>query len=141
MDFIIAATEKNIMMVEGEAKECSEDDLVKALEVAHEAIRLQIRAQQELRDMVGVAPKRDYPKPAVNEVVKKRVEEYSRQRMEQDSRGNLPKAERKERYKKLYEELKALLAKEANLPEGEEIDDETKKMVKNYLADLQYDRG
>ncbi|HEU0112059.1 MAG TPA: polyribonucleotide nucleotidyltransferase, partial [Flavisolibacter sp.] len=44
MDFIIAATEKNIMMVEGEAKECSEEDLVKALEVAHEAIRVQIRA-------------------------------------------------------------------------------------------------
>jgi polyribonucleotide nucleotidyltransferase len=138
MDFIIAATEKNIMMVEGEAKECSEEDLVKALEVAHEAIRLQIRAQKELRDMVGVPPKRDYPKPEVNEAVKKRVEEYARQRMEQDSRGNLAKTERKERYQKLYEELKELLAKETNLPEGEEIDDDTKKMVKNYLADLQY---
>ena len=53
MDFIIAATEKNIMMVEGEAKECSEEDLIKALEVAHEAIRVQIKAQEELRDMVG----------------------------------------------------------------------------------------
>ena len=31
MDFIIAATEKNLMMVEGEAKECSEEDLVKAI--------------------------------------------------------------------------------------------------------------
>src|SRR5215213_7636497 len=41
MDFIIAATEKNLMMVEGEAKECSEADLCKALEVAHEAIRIQ----------------------------------------------------------------------------------------------------
>ena len=39
MDFIIAATEKNIMMVEGEAKECSEEDVVQAIEVAHEAIR------------------------------------------------------------------------------------------------------
>src|SRR3982750_3259092 len=54
LDFIIAATEKNIMMVEGEAKECSEEDLVKALEVAHNAIRIQIKAQQELRDMVGI---------------------------------------------------------------------------------------
>src|SRR6201989_803554 len=40
LEFIIAATEKNIMMVEGEASECSEDDLIQALEVAHEAIRL-----------------------------------------------------------------------------------------------------
>ena len=64
LDFIIAATEKNIMMVEGEAKECSEEDLVKALEVAHEAIRVQIKAQKELRDMVGVKEKRDYPLPS-----------------------------------------------------------------------------
>src|SRR5215218_6634356 len=57
LDFIIAATEKNIMMVEGEAKECSEDDLLQALQLAHDAIRVQIRAQQELRDMLGVAEK------------------------------------------------------------------------------------
>ncbi len=69
MDFIIAATEKNIMMVEGEAKECSEEDLIEALEVAHDAIRVQIKAQQELRDMVGVLRKRDYPKPEANETI------------------------------------------------------------------------
>lgn len=138
MDFIIAATEKNIMMVEGEAKECSEEDVVKALEIAHEAIRIQIRAQQELRDMVGVGPKRDYPKPEVNEVLRQRVEDFAKARMEELSRGNLPKAERKETYKKIFEDLKEVLAREANLPEGEEIDDDTKKLVKTYLADLQY---
>jgi len=62
MDFIIAATEKNIMMVEGEAKECSEEDLVKALEVAHDAICIQIKAQQELRDMIGVVANKDKDK-------------------------------------------------------------------------------
>ncbi|HEX2606080.1 MAG TPA: polyribonucleotide nucleotidyltransferase [Flavisolibacter sp.] len=139
MDFIIAATEKNIMMVEGEAKECSEEDLVRALEIGHEAIKVQIRAQEELRDMVGVGPKRDYKKPETNETLRLRVEEFAKARMEADSRGNLPKAERKERYKKLYEELKETLTKEANLPEGEEIGDDVKKLVKKYLADLQYD--
>jgi polyribonucleotide nucleotidyltransferase len=139
MDFIIAATEKNIMMVEGEAKECSEQDLVKALEIAHKAIRIQIKAQQELRDMIGVGPKRDYVKPEVNETLRTRVVEIAKERMDQDSRANLPKAERKERYKKLFEDIKETLTKEANLPEGEEIDDATKKLVKNYLADLQYD--
>ena len=138
MDFIIAATEKNIMMVEGEAKECSEEDLVKALEVAHEAIRVQIRAQQELRDMVGAGAKRDYPKPEVNETLKKRVEELATGKIAEFSRANLPKAQRKEAYKNLYEEIKLTLAKEANLPEGEEIDDDTKKLVKGYLGDIQY---
>jgi polyribonucleotide nucleotidyltransferase len=138
MDFIIAATEKNIMMMEGEAKECSEEDLVRALEVAHEAIKVQIRAQQELRDMVSVGPKREYTKPEVNEVLRQRVEEFAKARMEADSRGNLPKTERKERYKKLYEEIIEVLTKEANLSEGEELSDDTKKLVKTYLSDLQY---
>lgn len=138
MDFIVAATEKNIMMVEGESKECSEEDLVQALEVAHEAIRAQIKAQQELRDMVGVGAKRDYPKPEVNETLQKRVDELARPKIEQFSRANLPKAQRKEAYKNLYEEIKQTLAKDANLPEGEDIDDETKKQVKTFLGDLQY---
>jgi polyribonucleotide nucleotidyltransferase len=139
MDFIIAATEKNIMMVEGEAKECSEEDLVQALEVAHEAIRVQIKAQEELRDMAGVKGKRDYPKPEENAVLRQRVSDFAKERMAEFSRANLPKAERKDAYKKIYEDLKEVLAKEANLPEGEEIADDTKKLVKNYLADLQYD--
>ena len=46
LEFMIAATEKNIMMVEGEAAECSEEDLIEALEIAHEAIRIQIKAQR-----------------------------------------------------------------------------------------------
>ena len=78
MDFIIAATEKNIMMVEGEAKECSEEDLVKAIEVAHEAIRVQIKAQEELSDKVGVKEKREYPKPEQNEELRKKVESFAK---------------------------------------------------------------
>jgi polyribonucleotide nucleotidyltransferase len=139
MDFIIAATEKNIMMVEGEAKECNEEDLVKTLEVAHEAIRKQIKAQEELRDMLNVGPKRDYTKPAVNEDLKKRIEELAKAKIEEFSRARQAKAVRKESYKNLFEEIKATLTKDANLPEGEEIDDATKKLVKTYLGDLQYD--
>src|SRR3982074_752801 len=41
MEFIIAATDKNLMMVEGKAAECGEEDLVKALQIAHDAIRIQ----------------------------------------------------------------------------------------------------
>lgn len=139
LDFIIAATQDNIMMVEGEAKECSEEDLVKALEVAHDAIRIQIKAQQELREMVGVAGKRDYPKPAINEALQKRVYDLGKEKMEQLSKGNLPKQERKDTYKAIYEEIISTLGKEENLPEGEEVSSDIKKLVKKYLSDLQYD--
>src|SRR6266567_2993661 len=49
-----------------EAKECSEADLVNALQIAHDAIRIQIQAQQELRNKAGVQGKRDYKKPEQN---------------------------------------------------------------------------
>src|SRR5688500_9231321 len=54
LEFIIAATEKNIMMVEGEAQECLEEDLIKAIEIGHEAIKIQVKAQHELRALKGV---------------------------------------------------------------------------------------
>ena len=139
LDFIIAATQDNIMMVEGEAKECSEDDLVKALEIAHDAIRIQIKAQLELREMVGVAGKRDYTRPETNDALQKRVYDLGTERMQQLSKGNLPKQERKDTYKSIYEEIIATLAKEENLPEGEEVSSDIKKLVKKYLSDLQYD--
>src|SRR5436190_9595185 len=59
LDFIIAATEKNIMMVEGEASECSEEDLIKAIETGHEAIKIQIKAQEELRELARPKAKRE----------------------------------------------------------------------------------
>jgi polyribonucleotide nucleotidyltransferase len=138
LDFIIAATEKNIMMVEGEAKECSEEDLVQALQIAHDAIRIQIKAQLELRGMVGVSEKRDYPKPEQNDTIRDRVTELGTPRMAQLARAQVKKAARKEEYDAIKEEILETLRKEANLPEGEDLPDATKKMVKNYLSDLQY---
>src|SRR5215203_3396577 len=138
LDFIIAATEKNIMMVEGEAKECSEEDLLQALQLAHDAIRIQIKAQLELRDMVGIAEKRDYPKPEQNEAIRERVNELGTPKMSELARANVKKAARKEQYEAIRDEIVETLRKEANLPEGEELPTETQKLVKHYLADLQY---
>src|SRR6187549_2592130 len=81
LEFIIAATDKNLMMVEGEAQECSEADLIKALEVAHDAIRIQIKAQEELRDMVGVKGKRDYKKPEHDETLREKVNAFAKQKV------------------------------------------------------------
>ena len=139
LDFVIAATEKNIMMVEGEAKECSEDDLLQALQLAHDAIRIQIKAQQELRELVGVSEKRDYPKPEQNESIQQRVTELGQPRMMTLARANVKKAARKEEYDAIREYILETLRKEANLAEGEDLPASTTKLVKTYLSDLQYD--
>jgi len=61
IDIIVAATEANIMMVEGEMKEVSEQAMVDAIEFAHKHIKLACKAQLELAGMVEKSsPKREY---------------------------------------------------------------------------------
>jgi polyribonucleotide nucleotidyltransferase len=78
MEFLIAATSKNIMMVEGESKECSEEDLILAIETAHEAIQVQVKAQEDLRDLVGSNVKRDYTKPYRNEELDAKITAFAK---------------------------------------------------------------
>lgn len=131
LEFIIAATEKNLMMVEGEAKECSEEDLVKALEMAHEAIRIQIKAQQELRDLVGVTGKREYKVPEQNEALRETVKSYASDKIYEIAKSGLSKHERSAGFKAIKDELIASL--------GDEATDEHKKLAKKYFSDLEWD--
>ncbi|MBQ3930567.1 MAG: polyribonucleotide nucleotidyltransferase, partial [Paludibacteraceae bacterium] len=60
LDIMVAATLDNIMMVEGEMKEVSEADLLNAMKVAHEAIKVHCQAQIELMEEAGKTVKREY---------------------------------------------------------------------------------
>ncbi|MGE5108752.1 MAG: polyribonucleotide nucleotidyltransferase [Sphingobacteriales bacterium] len=131
MEFIIAATEKNLMMVEGESQECSEEDLVQALQVAHDAIRIQIKAQHELREAKGVTGKRDYKKPEQNEELRQKVIAFAKDKIYEISKKGSAKNERSEAYKALKEELVTSL--------GEEATDTDKKLAKKYFEDLQWE--
>jgi polyribonucleotide nucleotidyltransferase len=129
LDFIIAATAKNIMMVEGEAKECSEEDLVQALEIAHEAIKIQIKAQEELREKAGVTGKREYTKPYRNEELEQKINSFAQAKMYEISKGALSKHDRSDSFKKLADELKESLG---------ELSDEDAPLVSHYFGELQY---
>ena len=73
MEIMVAATLDNIMMVEGEMKEVSEDDLLNAMKVAHEAIKVQCQAQIELMEAVGKTVKRTYCHEENDEELKKDI--------------------------------------------------------------------
>ena len=60
LDIIVAADKDNIMMVEGEMNEVSEADMLEAMKVAHDAVKLQCQAQIELAEEAGATEKRDY---------------------------------------------------------------------------------
>lgn len=131
MDFMIGATAKNLMMVEGESKECVEADVVKALEIAHDAIRVQITAQEELRQKVGVEGKRDYTKPASNEEIQQKVNDFATERVYGISKAGSSKYDRSKAYDELKKEVVAMLGAEAT---PEQI-----KLAKKYYEDLKWD--
>ncbi len=60
LELIVAATQKDILMVEGEADECSEAEILEALKIAHEAIREHCKVQLELQEATGNTIKREY---------------------------------------------------------------------------------
>lgn len=60
LEFIVAGSEEYILMVEGEANEISEDEMVEALQFAHEEIKKHCKVQKELTIAVGKEKKREY---------------------------------------------------------------------------------
>ncbi len=73
MELMVGATYDNIMMVEGEMKEVSEADLLAALKAAHEAIKVQCKAQMELAEKAGTTVKREYCHEVNDEDLRKDV--------------------------------------------------------------------
>ena len=62
LELMVAATEENIMMVEGEMNEVSEHDMLEAIKFAHEEIKRHCKVQKELMHDLGTdVNKRDYP--------------------------------------------------------------------------------
>ena len=77
LELMVAATEENIMMVEGEMKEVPEDVMLEAIKFAHEEIKKHCRVQKELMAELGTdVNKRDYPHDEEDEEIRKKVHEY-----------------------------------------------------------------
>ena len=130
MEFLIAATNKNIMMVEGESNECQEADLIQAIEAGHEAIKIQVKAQEELRALVGITAKREYTKPYRNEELNEKIIAFAKDKMYAISSAASAKHDRSDSFKALQNEVVAFL--------GEELPDQDKKLVGHYFGELQY---
>lgn len=130
MEFMIAATDRNIMMVEGESKECQEEDLIKAIELGHEAIKIQVKAQEELRKKIGVKEKRSFSKPYRNSELEKQIIEFAKDKMYKISSAASTKQVRTDAFDELRKEVEAHL--------GEDLSDEDSALIKHYFGELQY---
>ena len=106
MDIMVAATYENIMMVEGEMSEVSEAELLEAMKVAHEAIKVHCKAQMELTEMVGKTVKREYCHEENDEELRKAVHDacYDKSYAIAAS-GNRNKHERQDAFDAIRDEL------------------------------------
>jgi polyribonucleotide nucleotidyltransferase len=131
MDFIVAATKHDITMVEGEADECQEAELIEVLKLAHEQIKIQIEAQERLAQLVGDSCliKRVLTPGPANEDLKKAITTFIDQEVRDIARSSCAKQVRKQRFDDLSENLKAHLLETM----GEEFMKENASLASAYF--------
>lgn len=129
IDLIVAASLENILMVEGEMKEVSEDDMIEALKAAHEAIKVQCHLQIELAKEAGKTEKRKYSHEKNDENLKAELWKlFYDQAYTHAAKKTANKRLRSEGFSKIVEDYIAAL------PEDSTID---KDLVHKYYHDIQ----
>ena len=126
MELIVAATEENIMMVEGEMKEVSEKEMLDAIKFAHEAIKEQCRVQKEMMVETGKVEKKAYCHEENDEDLRKAVHDYCYDKCYAIAKSGLAKHEREDAFDALKDEFME------TIPE-EEREDKT-MMVNRYYG-------
>ncbi len=127
MELVVAGTADSIMMVEGESKEISEDDLLNALKFAHEEIKKLIQLQNELRAETG-KPKKEIAPAVIDEELKKDVYDLAYEKYKEIVYSVLAKEERSAKNKELTAFVNESLAEK--YPEQE-------KVIREILHDLE----
>ena len=101
MDIMVGATKDNIMMVEGEMDEVTEQDLIQALKVAHEAIKPMCTMQEELAKELGKDVKREYEHEVNDEDLRKQMNDELYQPVYDVTKQALAKQERHDAFDKI----------------------------------------
>ncbi len=138
MDLMVGATEENIMMVEGEMKEVSEQDLLGALKAAHEAIKPMCRLQKELSKELGKDVKREYCHEINDEELREQVNKECYQPAYDVTKQALEKHQRAEAFEKIREDFKERYAAAHTELTTEELE-EKNTLVDRYYHDVERD--
>ncbi|MEX2568932.1 MAG: polyribonucleotide nucleotidyltransferase [Cyclobacteriaceae bacterium] len=110
LELIVAGSEEYILMVEGEGDEVSEDEMVEALQFAHEELKRHCQVQKELTKLVGKEKKREYDHEEHDEALLERMQS--------------------ELYDKLYDVVQRQIA------DKQERTDLTKEIKENFKESL-----
>ena len=141
IDLMVGASKDSIVMVEGEMKEISEKEMLEAIKFAHEAIKVQCLAQENLSKKVGNIETRDYEKTVINEELFRKINNLSYDKIYQLASEKTEKKERIERLKKIKEEVLNSFSDEEIEEKENEISSYfhkiEKKAIRNFILDNQ----
>ena len=132
IDIMVGATIDNILMVEGEMDEVSEDEMIEAIEFAHNVIKEHCKAQLELTEEVGKTEKREYHHEDNDEDLRKLVWDKTYDKVYQIAKNTPIKHERHDAIEAVKEELLETLNE--GLQEGEELNE---MMFNRYFHDVE----
>ena len=132
MDIMVGSSAENIMMVEGEMKEVSEQDLLGALKAAQDAIRPMCELQTELAKELGKDVKREYCHEVNDEELREQIKKECYQPAYDITKQALEKHARAEAFEKVIEDFKERYAAAHSDLTEDELEE------KNTLADRYY---
>lgn len=132
LDMIVAGSADSIIMVEGEAKEVSEAEMLEGIRIGHEAIKIQCAAQLDLAELNGSKkPFREYEKAPHSQEIKDKIYAAFKDKVYQVAKSGAGKTDRKLGFNAIKEELKSYVADWENEADV--------KLAKKYYSDLEYD--
>ncbi len=140
MDIMVGASAENIMMVEGEMKEVSEQDLLGALKAAMAAIKPMCELQVELSKELGKDVKREYDHEVNDEALREQMQKECYQAAYDVTKQALEKQARAEAFEKILEDFKEkYMAEHTDIAEDAEQAEQYAAMMDRYYHDVERD--
>ena len=141
IDMIVGASYDSVMMVEGEMKECSEEEMAEAIKTAHNFIKKQIDAQNNLVKKVGAKDTREYETAKKNEELENKINKLAYNRCYDIAKKGLSKTERSDAFNEIKEEILGSFSEEEIEENGDLINEYFHLNQKNAIRELTLKKG
>ena len=140
IEIMVGASKESVIMVEGEMDEVSEEEMLEAIKIAHEAIKIQCEVQEKLAKTLKVS-KREYAKKEKNEDIIKKVQKEYGEKILKIIKSYLPKQERRENFENLKDEFMKSFSEEEVEKYCDEIKSSFDNLVKEKMRENVLDGG
>ena len=141
IDMMIGASADSVMMVEGEMKEISEEEMVEAIKFAHEHIKIQCAAQVRLAEAFGKKEVREYENEREDEALSNKIHEMAYDKVYAIAKNGSSKKERGAAFSAIKEEILGSFSEEELEENGDLISKYYNKAEKEAVRDLTLKEG